>query len=173
MSTHDNINVEEIENLDFKKYEDKYSESGLWDKIRKNIAKIGVKVIYQALLLYYVAQSPNCPAKIKAGIIGALGYLISPIDLIPDIMPGIGYADDAAAIATAVALAQIYITDEIKAQAKAKLADLLGEDVIEHETCLRASKFLKWTRPVLLPPYTVTIDRRKPQVWYRDEGGFS
>lgn len=130
MSTHDNINVEEIENLDFEKYEDKYSESGLWDKIRKNIAKIGVKVIYQALLLYYVAQSPNCPAKIKAGIIGALGYLISPIDLIPDIMPGIGYADDAAAIATAVALAQIYITDEIKAQAKAKIADLLGEDVL-------------------------------------------
>ena len=130
MSTHDNINVEEIENLDFKKYEDKYSESGLWDKIRKNIAKIGVKVIYQALLLYYVAQSPNCPAKIKAGIIGALGYLISPIDLIPDIMPGIGYADDAAAIATAVALAQIYITDEIKEQAKSKIADLLGEDVL-------------------------------------------
>lgn len=130
MSTHDNINVEEIENLDFKKYEDKYSESGLWDKIRKNIAKIGVKVIYQALLLYYVAQSPNCPAKIKAGIIGALGYLISPIDLIPDIMPGIGYADDAAAIATAVALAQIYITDDIKEQAKSKIADLLGEDVL-------------------------------------------
>ncbi|WP_315439457.1 DUF1232 domain-containing protein [uncultured Selenomonas sp.] len=130
MSTHDDINVEEIENLDFEKYEDKYSESGLWDKIRKNIAKIGVKVIYQALLLYYVAQSPNCPSKIKAGIIGALGYLISPIDLIPDIMPGIGYADDAAAIATAVALAQIYITDEIKEQAKAKIADLLGEDVL-------------------------------------------
>ena len=130
MSTHDDINVEEIENLDFEKYEDKYSESGLWDKIRKNIAKIGVKVIYQALLLYYVAQSPNCPSKIKAGIIGALGYLISPIDLIPDIMPGIGYADDAATIATAVALAQIYITDEIKEQAKAKIADLLGEDVL-------------------------------------------
>lgn len=130
MSTHDDIKVEEIENLDFEKYEDKYSESGLWDKIRKNIAKIGVKVIYQALLLYYVAQSPNCPSKIKAGIIGALGYLISPIDLIPDIMPGIGYADDAAAIATAVALAQIYITDEIKEQAKAKIADLLGEDVL-------------------------------------------
>ena len=132
MSTHDDIKVEEIENLDFEKYEDKYSEAGLWDKIRKNIAKIGVKVIYQALLLYYVAQSLNCPPKIKAGIIGALGYLISPFDLIPDIMPGIGFADDAIAIATAVALAQIYITDEIKAQAKAKLADLLGEDVLEN-----------------------------------------
>ena len=132
MSTQEDIKVEEIENLDFEKYEDKYSEAGLWDKIRKNIAKIGVKVIYQALLLFYVAQSPNCPTKIKAGIIGALGYLISPLDLIPDMLPGIGFADDAIAIATAVALAQIYINDEIRAQAKAKLADLLGEDVLEN-----------------------------------------
>ena len=131
MSAQEDIKVEEIENLDFEKYEDKYSEAGLWDKIHKNIAKIGVKVIYQALLLFYVAQSPNCPTKIKAGIIGALGYLISPLDLIPDMLPGIGFADDAIAIATAVALAQIYITDEIRAQAKAKLADLLGEDVLK------------------------------------------
>ena len=131
MSTQEDIKVEEIENLDFEKYEDKYSEAGLWDKIRKNIAKIGVKVIYQALLLFYVAQSPNCPTKIKAGIIGALGYLISPLDLIPDMLPGIGFADDAIAIATAVALAQIYITDEIRVQAKEKLADLLGEDVLK------------------------------------------
>jgi len=131
MSRQDDIKVDEIENLDFEKYEDKYSEEGLWEKIRKNIAKIGVKVIYQALLLFYVAQSPNCPAKIKAGIIGALGYLISPLDLIPDFMPGIGFADDAAAIAAAIALAQIYITDEIRTQAKAKLADLLGEEALK------------------------------------------
>ena len=132
MSTHDEIKVEEIENLDIDKYRDKYSEEGLWEKIRKNIAKIGAKVIYQALLLFYVAQSPNCPAKIKAGIIGALGYLISPLDLIPDFMPGIGFADDAAAIAAAVALAQVYINDEIRAQARAKIVDLLGEDALAH-----------------------------------------
>ena len=132
MSTHDEIKAEEIENLDIEKYRDRYSEEGLWEKIRKNIAKIGVKVIYQALLLFYVAQSPNCPTKIKAGIIGALGYLISPLDLIPDFMPGIGFADDAAAIATAVALAQVYINDEIRAQARAKIVDLLGEDALEN-----------------------------------------
>ena len=132
MSTHDEIKAEEIENLDIEKYRDKYSEEGLWEKIRKNIAKIGVKVIYQALLLFYVAQSPNCPAKIKAGIIGALGYLISPLDLIPDFMPGIGFADDAAVIAAAVALAQVYINDEMRAQARAKIVDLLGEDALEN-----------------------------------------
>ena len=93
----------------------------------KGIVKIAVRFSHT----FYVAQSPNCPTKIKAGIIGALGYLISPLDLIPDMLPGIGFADDAIAIATAVALAQIYITDEIRAQAKAKLADLLGEDVLK------------------------------------------
>nr|WP_325190743.1 DUF1232 domain-containing protein [uncultured Selenomonas sp.] len=132
MGMEDKLKAEEIENLDFEKYEDKYSEAGFWEKIRKNIAKIGVKVIYQALLLFYVAQSPNCPPKIKAGILGALGYLISPLDLIPDFMPGIGYADDATAIAAAVALAQIYINDEIRAQAKAKIEDLFGEEALRN-----------------------------------------
>lgn len=132
MSTKDEFKPEDMDSLDFRKYAEKFSESELWEKIRKNIAKIGVKVIYQALLLFYVAQSPNCPAKVKAGIIGALGYLISPLDLVPDIMMGIGYTDDAAMIAAALAIAQVYITDEIRAQARAKIADLLGDDAAAH-----------------------------------------
>ncbi len=132
MSIKDEFKPEDMDHLDVRKYASKFSESELWEKIRKNIAKIGVKVIYQALLLFYVAQSPNCPAKVKAGIIGALGYLISPLDLVPDIMIGIGYTDDAAMIAAALAIAQVYITDEIRAQARAKIADLLGDDALAH-----------------------------------------
>jgi hypothetical protein len=132
MSIKDEFKPEDMDHLDVRKYASKFSESELWEKIRKNIAKIGVKVIYQALLLFYVEQSPNCPAKVKAGIIGALGYLISPLDLVPDIMMGIGYTDDAAMIAAALAIAQVYITDEIRAQARAKIADLLGDDALAH-----------------------------------------
>ena len=132
MSIKDEFKPEDMDHLDVRKYASKFSESELWEKIRKNIAKIGVKVIYQVLLLFYVAQSPNCPAKVKAGIIGALGYLISPLDLVPDIMMGIGYTDDAAMIAAALAIAQVYITDEIRAQARAKIADLLGDDALAH-----------------------------------------
>ena len=62
-------------------YVDDYSEDGLWSKIKENVASIGISLIYKALQLYYVAQSPNCPMKVKAGIYGALGYLISPFDL--------------------------------------------------------------------------------------------
>ena len=109
-------------------YQDKYSEDGLWKKIKKYATKIGLDVVYKALQLYYVARSPEWPTRVKARIYGALSYLIAPIDFIPDIMPGVGYTDDAAAIALVLVLAQAYITDEIKLQAKAKIADFFGEE---------------------------------------------
>ena len=115
-----------IQNVDMESYVEKYSETGLWDKIRDNVSSIGMKLIYKALQLYYVAQSPDCPMKVKAGIYGALGYLISPIDFIPDVVPVVGYTDDAAAIALALALSQMYLTEEINAKARAKIRDVFG-----------------------------------------------
>jgi len=108
-------------------YSEKYSESGLWDKVTGNAKSVGQGLIYKAFQLYYVTQNPNCPVKVKAAIFGALGYLISPLDFIPDVVPVLGYTDDAAAIAAAVVIAQIYIDDEVKFKAKKKMADLLGE----------------------------------------------
>ena len=117
---------EAVRDVDMDDYADKYSEVGFWDKIKDNVSFIGMKLIYKALQLYYVAQSPDCPMKIKAGIYGALGYLISPIDFVPDFVPVVGYSDDAAAIALALALAQMYVTEEINAQARAKIRDVFG-----------------------------------------------
>ena len=68
--------------------------------------------------------------KIKAGIIGALGYLISPIDLVPDLIPVVGYTDDAAAIAFAITAAQMYITDEIKEKAKERMREIFGDKMV-------------------------------------------
>ena len=119
-------NYDAIQNVDMESYAEEYSETGLWDKIRDNVSSIGMKLIYKALQLYYVAQSPDCPMKVKAGIYGALGYLISPIDFIPDVVPVVGYTDDAAAIALALALSQMYLTEEINAKARAKIRDVFG-----------------------------------------------
>ncbi|MBO6246379.1 MAG: DUF1232 domain-containing protein [Anaerovibrio sp.] len=117
--------------IEVEKYTDEYSEEGLWKKIRENVTSIGIKLIYNAFQLYYVAQSPKCPMKVKAGIYGALGYLISPFDFIPDITPIVGYTDDAAAIGIALLLAQMYINDEIKDQAKGKIKDIFGAKALE------------------------------------------
>ena len=117
--------------IEVENYTDEYSEEGLWTKIRDNVTSIGISLIYKALQLYYVAQSPKCPMKVKAGIYGALGYLISPFDIIPDFTPIAGYTDDAAAIGVALILAQMYIDDNIRAQAKGKIKDIFGAKTLE------------------------------------------
>lgn len=127
----ENVIEAEFNDIEVEKYTDEYSEEGLWDKIRDNVASIGIALIYKALQLYYVAQSPNCPVKVKAGIYGALGYLISPFDFIPDFMPAVGYTDDAAAIGVALILAQMYINDDIKMKAEGKIKDIFGVKALE------------------------------------------
>ena len=120
----------ETEVLDSKRYTESYSESGFFDKVRSTIKSAGLKLIYQALLLFYVTENPNCPMKIKAAIFAALGYFISPIDVIPDFTPIVGYSDDAGAIALAICLAQLYIDDEVKRKARNKIADIFGDSVL-------------------------------------------
>ena len=109
------------------KYESNYSEDGLFSVITKYAKKIGGEVIYKALQLFYVLQKPNIPLKAKATIIGALGYLISPIDIIPDFIPVLGFSDDAVAVAVALAVVSAYIDEEVNAKAKAKFDSIFGD----------------------------------------------
>lgn len=109
------------------KYSKDYSEAGLFSKITGSIKKAGLGLIYKALQLFYVAQNPNVPMKIRAAIIAPLGYFISPIDLIPDITPFVGFTDDAAVIAGAMLIAQFYINDEVRQKAKDTIRKLFGD----------------------------------------------
>ena len=122
---------ESYQEIDTEAYAAEFSEPGLWEKIRDNVASIGLNLIYKALQLFYVAQSPDCTMKVKAGIYGALGYFISPVDLIPDFTPVVGYSDDASAIGLALLLAQMYITEAVKAKARSKMQEIFGETALE------------------------------------------
>lgn len=122
------VSEEDLKKIDPSQYEKKFSENGFWNKIKKNASKIGVKLIYQALQLFYVTKQPDCPTKVKVGIYGALGYLISPFDLISDFIPLFGYTDDASVIAAAIVLAQLYINDEVRRQAREKIRDIFGDE---------------------------------------------
>lgn len=122
----------DIEKAEVEKYGKSYSEDGLWGKIKGNAKKVGANLIYDVLQLFYVAQSPNVPMKIRAAMIAPLGYFISPIDLIPDLMPVVGYSDDAAVIAMAIGIAHFYINDEIRRKAQEKLVAFFGKDILHH-----------------------------------------
>ena len=108
------------------KYAKHYSEEGFWDKVKGSVKSAGKAIIYKALQLYYVMKNPDCPLHIKATIIAALGYFILPIDLIPDIIPGLGFTDDLAAITAALVLAQAYVDEDVKRKAREKLDDFFG-----------------------------------------------
>lgn len=102
-----------------------YSETAFWDKLTANLKKLGESLVELALLLYYTLMSPDTPAWAKTLIITALGYLVSPLDLIPDFLPG-GFLDDTAALAATVAALGAHVTADTRARAKGKAEELWG-----------------------------------------------
>ncbi len=104
-------------------YRKDYSENEFWEKMRKVAGKVGVKLVYIALLLYYALRNPATPAGDRAKILGALGYFILPIDLVPDFIPMAGYTDDLAALSWALYSVVKHITPEVRIQARQKLGE--------------------------------------------------
>ena len=87
---------------------------------------MGSKLVYNVLILYYVMMSPGVSMHIKLAIVGALAYVIVPVDLIPDFIPVAGYSDDMAAIVSAVGMVADLITPDIKRKAMDKVRDIFG-----------------------------------------------
>jgi len=106
-----------------------YSEEKFWGKLKKYGKKAGSSVVYAVLLLYYTLQKPDVPKKVKVVIVGALGYFILPIDVIPDFAVGLGFTDDLGAITFALIQIAMYIDQDVKMKAKEKLADWFGENI--------------------------------------------
>ena len=112
-------------------YQGNYSESGFWDKVKKVAGKAGAKVIYVALILYYELTDPNVSPKEKAIIIGALGYFILPLDLVPDAIPVLGFTDDLAALMAAYTYVKGHLTPEVKFKAKSKLREWFTDEPLD------------------------------------------
>lgn len=108
------------------KYGKFFTESKVIKKLTNVAKKAGIQVVYAALMLYYTLKSPDIPPKVKATIVGGLGYFILPVDLIPDFMPVIGFTDDLAALLLALTQVAMFVTPEIRFQAKDKLGEWFG-----------------------------------------------
>ena len=112
--------------IDTTKYADKYSDEGLMSKVKRIGKKMGGKLLYNVYVLYYVLKSRDVPVKVKAEILSALGYVLVPLDLIPDFIPVAGFADDLAAVTFAVQAAHAQITPSIQQRAEKKVYKLIG-----------------------------------------------
>ncbi len=103
-----------------------YEKTRLTDKLRSCLTLLGVEGLRNVLRLYYTLKKPDLPVRARAVILGALGYFILPVDALPDFLPIVGLTDDLGVLAAAAAAVIMYMDDEVKARADAKLERLLG-----------------------------------------------
>ena len=115
---------------DLQKYKDKFTQQGFFDKIQRIAKRAGAKLVYVALILYYMIQSDKVSLKDKAIIIGALGYLISPLDIVPDAIPIAGLTDDLTVLLYALGKVWTSVDDEMKEQAHEKLSKWFDDDEV-------------------------------------------
>jgi uncharacterized membrane protein YkvA (DUF1232 family) len=115
---------------DFMKYSNKFTQKDFVDKISRIAKRAGSKLVYAALILYYTLQSDKVSKADKAIIIGALGYMISPLDVIPDAIPIAGLTDDLAVLLYVLKKVWSGIDPEIIAKARERLSKWFDEEEI-------------------------------------------
>ena len=122
----------QITEKELQKYEQHYNDSSFLDKVTKYGKLIGITALYKAVQLWFVLQKPDVPAGTKAVIMGALGYLIAPLDFLPDLLPVLGYTDDLVAITFALIKVQGYIDEEVERKSKKLLTKIFGEESVSN-----------------------------------------
>ena len=92
-----------------------------WPTVRKALRFI--PFMEEVVAAYYAMLDPQTPTRAKLTIIGALAYFVSPIDLVPDFILGLGFVDDATILAAAFAATRSSIRDEHREAARRALAE--------------------------------------------------
>lgn len=93
-----------------------------WRKVGRVAARIPFSE--DLLAAYYCAFDHNTPLKVKGTLVGALAYFVLPLDAVPDIMPMLGFTDDAVVLATAIKLVANHIQPVHRDAARDALARL-------------------------------------------------
>ena len=102
-----------------------------WSKMARYAAH--VPFAKDALALYYCARDPNTPMQAKGILLAALAYFILPTDAVPDLLPFLGFTDDAAVIALAIGKIRQHLKPEHREQAEARLEELKSDVLVDAE----------------------------------------
>ena len=90
-----------------------------WGKFKRVAARL--PFAEDLLSAYYCAFDRETPRHVQAALLGAIAYFILPFDFIPDMLPVLGFTDDAAVLATAIRLVAAHITPEHREAARSRL----------------------------------------------------
>ncbi len=95
-----------------------------WRKLKGLAARL--PFAEDLIAAHYCAFDRRTPLRVKAALVGALAYFVLPADVIPDVLPIIGYTDDAAVLATAIKLVASHITPDHREAARRTLVRMRG-----------------------------------------------
>jgi uncharacterized membrane protein YkvA (DUF1232 family) len=96
-----------------------------WIKLKKVAGRL--PFIEDLLAAYYCAFDKQTPRHVQVALLGAIAYFVLPFDFIPDMMPVLGFTDDAAVLATVIRLVAVHITDDHREAARAALKRGIAE----------------------------------------------
>ena len=96
--------------------------AGFWDKLRRTASF--VPFAEEATAAYYAAFDKDTPLRVRAALLAALAYFVLPFDLAPDLLPVLGFSDDAAVLMAAFKLLSSYVRPEHHAAAREALSHL-------------------------------------------------
>jgi len=95
-----------------------------WSKFKRVVTQL--PFAEDLLAAYYCAFDKQTPRHVQAALLGAIAYFILPFDFIPDMLPVLGFTDDAAILATAIRMVASHITPEHRDAARAALKRMGG-----------------------------------------------
>ena len=101
-------------------------ERDFWPKARRFLAR--VPFMDQLLAAYYAAMDENTPLRARGILLAALAYFILPLDMLPDMMAGLGFTDDLSVLLIAINTAGNAIKPHHRLAARERLATLQKED---------------------------------------------
>ena len=102
--------------------DEKTVRQNFWPKLKQNLARI--PFADEVLAAWYCATDARTPLKVKGTLFAALAYFVLPIDVIPDVILGLGYTDDLAVLMTALTLVKNHITQEHRDRARDAIVKL-------------------------------------------------
>lgn len=83
-----------------------------------SIRKCAKRLKHQTMVVYYAARDPRTPWFVRLLALAVAAYALSPIDLIPDFIPVLGYLDDLIIVPLGLALVVRLIPADVAASAK-------------------------------------------------------
>ncbi len=105
---------------------DHNGDSALRRSFRRKTQRVAARLPFAQDLLaaYYCAFDRATPLQVKATLVAAIAYFVLPLDAIPDVLPVLGFADDAAVLAAAIKLVASSSRPEHRDAARDKLSTL-------------------------------------------------